>query len=76
MEAILEPPRVEGVVELADSSVNIRVSAPALPANHWSVERELRRRFKNALDRAGIEIPYRRRILYRREEGLPGAKGL
>ncbi len=76
MESVLEPPRVEGVIELADFSVNIRVSAPALPANHWSVERELRRRFKYALDRAGIEIPYRRRVLCRREKGLPGAKGL
>ncbi len=68
MEAILDLPRVEGIIELADSSVNIRVTAPALPANYWSVERELRRRFKCALDRAGIEIPYPRRVLYQREE--------
>ncbi|HPZ42567.1 MAG TPA: mechanosensitive ion channel family protein [Bacillota bacterium] len=74
MEAILALPRVEGVVELADSSVNIRITAPALPAKYWAVERELRRRFKNALDRAGIEIPYPRRVLYQREKELKTIK--
>jgi small-conductance mechanosensitive channel len=68
MEAILAPPNVEGIIELADSSVNIRITTPAVPAKYWAVERELRRRFKNALDRAGIEIPYPRRVLYQREE--------
>lgn len=68
IEAIIDVPKVHGVTELADSSVNIRVAAPALPDEYWAVERELRRRFKYALERAGIEIPYPRRVLYQREE--------
>ena len=48
--------------------MNIRTVAPTLPGEHWAVERELRRRFKYALDRAGIEIPYPRRVLYQRDE--------
>lgn len=68
IEAILDVPQVQGVTELADSSVNIRTVAPTIPGEHWAVERELRRRFKYALDRAGIEIPYPRRVLYQRDE--------
>lgn len=68
MEAIIDLPQVQGVTELAGSSVNIRAVAPALPGEHWDVERELRRRFKYALDRAGIEIPYPKQVLYQRDE--------
>lgn len=68
IEPILDTPQVQGVVELADSAVLIRAVAPTVPGEQWAVERELRRRFKYALDRAGIEIPYPRRVLYQREE--------
>ncbi|MCG8402329.1 MAG: mechanosensitive ion channel family protein [Firmicutes bacterium] len=68
IDTILDTPLVQGVTELADSSVNIRTIAPTKPGEHWAVERELLRRFKYALDRAGIEIPYPRRVLYQREE--------
>lgn len=74
VEAIIELPQVQGVTELADSSVNISAVAPTLPGEHWAVERELRKRFKYALDRAGIEIPYPKQIVYQREEKLQ--KGL
>lgn len=66
IEAIVEVPVVEGIVDLADSSVNIRIAATTVAGEQWAVERELRRRFKYALDRAGIEIPYPRRVLYQR----------
>lgn len=66
--AIIDVPQVQGVTELADSSVIIRAVAPTLPGEHWAVERELRRRFKYALDRAGIEIPYPRQVFYQRDE--------
>ncbi|SFG75832.1 small conductance mechanosensitive channel [Desulfotomaculum arcticum] len=70
IETILDEPQVQGVTELADSSVNIRTVAPTAPGEQWVIERELRRRFKYALDRAGIEIPYPRRVLYQREEDI------
>ena len=69
IEAIIDRPKVQGVTDLDDSSVRIRVVAPALPEEYWAVERELRRRFKNALDRAGIRAPYPKRVLYQRDEG-------
>lgn len=64
MDAVLDTPLVQGIVELADSAVNIRIIAPTKDGEQWAVERELRRRFKYALDRAGIEIPYPRMVLY------------
>lgn len=69
IETVLDLPQVQGITDLADSSVKIRVIAPSVPGEQWPVERELRRRFKYALDRAGIEIPYPRRVLYQRSEG-------
>lgn len=69
MSTVIDVPQVQGVTELADSSVNIRTIAPTAPGEHWAVERELLRRFKYALDGAGIEIPYPRRVLYRHDEG-------
>lgn len=63
---IVETPVVQGVVELADSAVNIRVVAATRAGQQWEVERQLRRRFKLALEAAGIEIPYPRRVIYQR----------
>ncbi|MFZ5631778.1 MAG: mechanosensitive ion channel family protein [Bacillota bacterium] len=68
MPAIVEIPVVQGVVSLGDFSVNIRTVALTVPGEQWAVERELLRRFKNALDRERIEIPYPRRVITYREE--------
>lgn len=62
IEALIDLPQVQGITELAQASVNIRAVAPTLPGEHWAVERELRKRFKYALDRAGIEIPYPKQV--------------
>jgi len=68
MPVILEGPRVLGVTRLADSGVAISVWARTKPLEQWGVERELRLRLKEALDRAGIEIPYPRMVVYQRQE--------
>ena len=57
-EVIVEEPKVQGITELADSSVNITVICRTLPLRHWEVERGLRLAVKEALDEAGIGIPY------------------
>ena len=64
IDAIVEVPIVQGVIEIADSSVNIRVIATTVPGEQWAVERALLARFKKGLDEAGIEIPYPRRVIY------------
>jgi len=60
---IIEDPVVQGVTELGPSEVVLRVVAFTKPGEQWSTERELRKRFKQALDEAGIEIPYPRRVV-------------
>ncbi|MFZ5651174.1 MAG: mechanosensitive ion channel family protein [Bacillota bacterium] len=74
MPAIVETPVVQGVVALGDFAVNIRVVANTIPGEQWAVERDLLRRFKNALDREKVEIPYPRRVITYREEYPGGEK--
>lgn len=49
---------VLGVNSLNASGVTIRVVGRAKPLSQWSMERELRKEIRDALDREGIEIPY------------------
>lgn len=54
---ILEEPQVLGVEALGESSVSIRLVLKVDPGEQWAVARLARRRIKDALDAAGIEIP-------------------
>lgn len=47
-----------GVVELADSSVNLVVRPWVRTADYWAVYFDLLQAMKEALDEAGIEIPF------------------
>jgi len=62
-DVIVEGPEVLGVVNFGPSEVIIRTIAKTKPLEQWKVERELRKRFKEAFDREGIEIPYPRRVI-------------
>ncbi|WP_027717106.1 mechanosensitive ion channel family protein [Desulfovirgula thermocuniculi] len=62
-EVIVEGPKVLGVEGFGPHDVVIRIVAYTKPLHHWYVERELRRRIKEAFDREGIEIPYPRRVV-------------
>ncbi len=55
---IVEGPKVLGVSRFGDSGVTLSVWARTKPLEQWGVERELRLRLKEALDQAGIEIPF------------------
>lgn len=57
-DKILEGPSVLGVSKLEKSGVVILIIAKTVPMEHWAVERLMRKTFKEALDHAGIEIPY------------------
>jgi len=58
VEEIIEDPQVLGVIDLANSSVNMRVIAKTLNEKHYAVERILRQRIKEILDENKIEIPF------------------
>ena len=47
-----------GVQELSDSAVIFRLVAKCKPAKHFEVERQMKKEFKNSLDKNGIKIPY------------------
>lgn len=68
-DTVLEPPEVQGVLDLRASSVDVRLVAKVEPGTHWEAERELRVRVKRELEREGLEAPLERRVLYLR----PGA---
>lgn len=63
LATIKEGPTVLGVSKLGESDVGILLLAKVLPGQQWAVERELRKRAKEALESAGIEIPYPRRVI-------------
>ena len=68
-DELSEPPEVKGVQELGESGIFIRVRAKTKPSLQWRTERELRLRIKEALDAAGIDIPYpHRKVIVRHEQ--------
>jgi moderate conductance mechanosensitive channel len=64
---LVESPVAEGVLAFNSSDLTLRLIARAQPNSHWPVERELRKRVKEAFDREGIEIPYPRQVALVRE---------
>jgi small-conductance mechanosensitive channel len=65
----IEPPEVLGVQNLGADSVQIRLVVKTKPSSQWTVERELRLRIKEALDEAGIEMPFGQRTVWLRQQG-------
>ncbi len=64
-EKILDyPAAFVGVVELGDSSVNLAERPYTKPQDYWAVYFDLYEQGKNALDAAGIEIPFPQRVIY------------
>ncbi|MEV6756941.1 mechanosensitive ion channel family protein [Streptomyces sp. NPDC051214] len=65
---MLEDLAVWGVQSLDTDGVVVRVAVKTLPMQQWAVTRELRRRVKEALDEAGIDIPYAQRTVWMRTD--------
>jgi len=53
-DALLDPPRVTGIEKLSGASVTLRTVARVDPYRRDDVARDLRRRIKEELDRAGV----------------------
>lgn len=67
-DIVLEPPEVQGVLELGGSEITIRALIKVQPMKHWEVEREIKLRVKKVFDEKGIEIPYARQVVYHRKD--------
>lgn len=61
---ILAEPQVLGINELADCSVNIRITCETKPMTHYGVQRELKKLIKEALDKNKISIPYPQVVIH------------
>lgn len=71
-ELSVDKPVAQGVLELGDSTVVMRLIAKIKPGKIMAAELELRRRVKEALDAAGLEMSYPKRVVYVRPQGEDG----
>ncbi len=62
---IIEEPQVMGVIELANSGVNLRVIVKTMTEKHYAVERLTRQRIKEILDANNIEIPFPQVVVHK-----------
>ncbi|WP_330455675.1 mechanosensitive ion channel family protein [Streptomyces sp. NBC_00820] len=67
-DVLLEDPSVWGVQSLDADGVVVRIAVRTSPLKQWAVTRELRRRVKEALDAAGIDIPFPQRTIWLRTD--------
>ena len=68
-DELMERPEVWGIQNLGASGIAIRLVVKTEPSMQWSVEREIRLRVKEALDEAGIEIPFPQQTVWFRHQG-------
>ncbi|MCQ3802989.1 MAG: mechanosensitive ion channel family protein [bacterium] len=69
---IIAEPTIAGVQSFGESSMAIRMMAKTEPGEHFAAARELRGRLKEALDQAGIEIPFPQRTVWMKSDQPPG----
>ncbi|PWI17911.1 mechanosensitive ion channel protein MscS [Streptomyces sp. Act143] len=67
-DLLLEDPSVWGVQSLDADGIVVRLAVKTVPQEQWGVTRELRRRVKDALDEAGVDIPFRQHTVWLRTE--------
>ncbi|MDT0612528.1 mechanosensitive ion channel family protein [Streptomyces lancefieldiae] len=72
-DVLLEDVSVWGVQSLDADGVTVRLAVRTAPLQQWGVTRELRRRVKDALDAADIEIPFARAVWMRGDPQGPGS---
>lgn len=65
---IIEGPSVMGVTGLGGSDVILSIVAKTTPLEQWAVEREIRKKSKEALERSNIEIPYSKMVIINEKE--------
>ena len=70
-DKIMEDASIQGILEFADSSINLRALIKTMPGEQWFVGREYRLRLKEAFDREGIVIPFPQRDVWIKEQ--PGS---
>ena len=70
-DMVLEATAVKGLDNFGESELLVRTVTRVKPGCHLPVERDLRKRIKDAFDRHDIEIPYARRVLIMQQQDAP-----
>ncbi|MFC1540422.1 mechanosensitive ion channel family protein [Candidatus Margulisiibacteriota bacterium] len=60
---VLEATQVQGLEDFGESELLIRTTTRVKPGQHLEVARRYRKMIKEAFDKAGIEIPFARRVV-------------
>ncbi|MFK8022708.1 MAG: mechanosensitive ion channel family protein [Ilumatobacter sp.] len=68
VDKVLAEPEILGVETLGADGVTLRMTVMVAPGVQWVLQREIRLALKNALDEAGIEIPFPQRTVWLRSE--------
>ncbi|MCE2526085.1 MAG: mechanosensitive ion channel family protein [Actinomycetia bacterium] len=68
---IIAEPTIAGVQSFGESAIALRLMAKTEPGEQFAAARELRGRLKEALDQAGIEIPFPQRTVWVKSEESP-----
>lgn len=63
-KSIVDGPTILGISDLGEYGIDLTIVAKTNPMDQWGVERELRKKIKEAFDRENIEIPYPKRIIF------------
>lgn len=65
---ILDGPNVLGVTKFGEYDIVLTIIAKTKPMEQWGIERELRKRIKDAFEEEDIEIPYPRMVVMEKEK--------
>ena len=69
VDSVIEEPKLLGVEALGADGITVRLTVKTIPGAQWGLQRALREELKEALDGAGIEIPFPQRTVWvRRDE--------
>lgn len=71
-DKIMQDPVIQGILEFAASSINLRALIKTMPGEQWFIAREYRLRLKEAFDSQSIVIPFPQLDLWVKEQ--PGAE--
>jgi small conductance mechanosensitive channel len=63
-DALLDGPSILGITDLGESNISITIVAKTKPMEQWSVEREIRKKVKEAFHKENIKTPYPGRVIF------------
>ncbi len=70
-EGLLEPPKSQGVIQMEDSAMILRVKFKAIPGKQFIIRRELLHRIRAAFEEAGIRFANREVTVRVNEDATP-----